>query len=287
MRALVSLYTGVGGLDLGLEVAGFRLRAGWRSMPRQLTPFALIVTGASWWQTTRPLAVEEISSRQLMRAAGIGVGEAALLAGGPPCQPFSKSGFWATGDVKRLDDPRANTLEHFLRILRDLQPEAYLLENVPGLSFKGKDEGYTSFCRQIEAINRRIGTHYNVHVGKLNAADYGSPRIRERIFLIGHREGRPFIFPAQTHFDLDRLPGPGMFGEPYLTAWDAIGNGGVERDDDLFITGKWANLLPSIPEGQNYLWHTERGGGEPLFGWRTRYWTFLLKLAKCRPAWTV
>jgi DNA (cytosine-5)-methyltransferase 1 len=46
-------------------------------------------------------------------------------------------------------------------------------------------------------------------------------------------------------------------------------------------------LLPSIPEGQNYLWHTERGGGEPLFGWRRRYWSFLLKLAKNRPSWTL
>jgi DNA (cytosine-5)-methyltransferase 1 len=72
------------------------------------------------------------------------------------------------------------------------------------------------------------------------------------------------------------------------TAWDAIGDlppdGGTE---DLQVRGKWGDLLPSVPEGQNYLWHTERGGGEPLFGWRTRYWSFLLKLAKNRPAWTI
>jgi DNA (cytosine-5)-methyltransferase 1 len=53
------------------------------------------------------------------------------------------------------------------------------------------------------------------------------------------------------------------------------------------VGGKWAELLPSIPEGENYLWHTPRGGGLPLFGWRTRYWSFLLKLAKNRPAWTI
>jgi DNA (cytosine-5)-methyltransferase 1 len=46
-------------------------------------------------------------------------------------------------------------------------------------------------------------------------------------------------------------------------------------------------LLPSIPEGENYLWHTNRRGGTPLFGWRTRYWSFLLKLAKRLPSWTV
>ena len=45
--------------------------------------------------------------------------------------------------------------------------------------------------------------------------------------------------------------------------------------------------LPSIPEGENYLWHTARGGGIELFGWRRRYWNFLLKLAKDRPSWTI
>jgi DNA (cytosine-5)-methyltransferase 1 len=73
------------------------------------------------------------------------------------------------------------------------------------------------------------------------------------------------------------------------TAWDALGDLGEPSpiDEDLIVTGKWAPLLPTIPEGQNYLWHTDRGGGEPLFGWRRRFWNFLLKLAKNRPAWTV
>jgi DNA (cytosine-5)-methyltransferase 1 len=59
------------------------------------------------------------------------------------------------------------------------------------------------------------------------------------------------------------------------------------NEEDLRVGGKWAALLPSIPEGSNYLWHTRRGGGLPLFGWRTRYWNFLLKLAKDRPSWTI
>jgi DNA (cytosine-5)-methyltransferase 1 len=58
-------------------------------------------------------------------------------------------------------------------------------------------------------------------------------------------------------------------------------------DEDLELKGKWASLLPSIPEGQNYLFHTPEGDGLPLFGWRTRYWSFLLKLAKNRPSWTI
>ena len=87
-----------------------------------------------------------------------------------------------------------------------------------------------------------------------------------------------------TFIAADLIP----FGvEPILTAWDAIGD--LEDDDDSSLrpTGKWAKLLPTIPEGLNYLHHTDRGKGLPLFGWRRRYWNFLLKLAKSRPSWTI
>src|SRR5690606_16628736 len=75
---------------------------------------------------------------------------------------------------------------------------------------------------------------------------------------------------------------------PYRTAWDAIGDLPAHPNDPSLVPrGKWADLLPTIPEGQNYLWHTNRGGGSQLFGWRTRYWSFLLKLAKDQPSWTI
>jgi DNA (cytosine-5)-methyltransferase 1 len=63
----------------------------------------------------------------------------------------------------------------------------------------------------------------------------------------------------------------------------------LEADDspELKVRGKWADLLPSIPEGQNYLFHTDRGGGLPLFGWRRRFWNFVLKLSKDQPSWTL
>jgi DNA (cytosine-5)-methyltransferase 1 len=76
--------------------------------------------------------------------------------------------------------------------------------------------------------------------------------------------------------------------EPYRTAWDAIGDLPARPNDPaVALCGKWADLLPTIPEGENYLWHTNRGGGEPLFGWRTRFWSFLLKLKKDQPSWTI
>jgi len=278
----ISLFTGVGGLDLGFEAAGFET-----TVALDIDPVACRTLRAN-----RPWPVikgdlGKLSSKRILETANLRPGEADALIGGPPCQPFSKSGYWATGDAKRLDDPRADTLIQYLRVLRDTLPKTFLLENVAGLAYRGKSEGIEAIQRGVDAINKGTGARYVLSVRALNAADYGVPQLRERVFVIGSRDGTTFQFPEPTHFPPTDRASRGR-GEPYRTAWDALGDldPGPENDE-LVMTGKWADLLPTIPEGQNYLWHTERGGGEPLFGWRRRYWSFLLKLSKCLPSWTV
>jgi len=125
----------------------------------------------------------------------------------------------------------------------------------------------------------------------VNCAEYGVPQVRERVFLIGSRDGREFRFPDTTHTKADDIK-VDLFSEKesYRTAWDALGDLTPPSAEELELLrpgGKWGDLLPSIPEGENYLWHTDRSGGKPLFGWRTRYWSFLLKLSKRLPSWTV
>lgn len=277
---VISLFTGVGGLDFGLEAAGFET-----VVAVELDPTACRTLRLNRKWPVIESDIHAVTSAAIMKTAGLRVGQADLLVGGPPCQPFSKSGYWRSGDARRLDDPRADTLTAYLRVLRDTKPRAFLLENVPGLAFSGKDDGLTHLLEGVDEVNKQAKTNYRVSWQVLNAADFGVPQTRERVFLVGARDGTPFTFPAPTHF-----PGNGLSLGPtnHRTAWDAIGDlppdGGGE---DLAIRGKWSELLPSIPEGQNYLWHTARGGGKPLFGWRTRYWSFLLKLAKNRPAWTI
>jgi DNA (cytosine-5)-methyltransferase 1 len=162
-----------------------------------------------------------------------------------------------------------------------------LLENVEGLKYAGKDEGLQFLLRELDAINRQNGTKYRATVATLNAAAFGVPQLRERVFIVASRDGRSFTFPSPTHFSLQESTDPEAGCEPYRNAWDALGDLTVPADEDLSVRGKWAVLLPSIPEGCNYLHHTSRGNGMPLFGWRRRYWTFLLKLAKNRPSWTI
>jgi DNA (cytosine-5)-methyltransferase 1 len=280
----ISLYTGAGGLDLGLEAAGFKLGA---AVEFDAKACDTLRANRKWHVLNAD--IHEVSSKALSAVSGLSPEQPALLAGGPPCQPFSKAAYWRSRDTKRLSDPRADTLLAYLRVLRDLRPRAFLLENVHGLAFSGKDEGLRLLRENIASINRDTGTRYSFAVQKLNAADYGIPQTRERVIIIGARDGTIFKFPAPTHRapEESSASNHGDDRQPWITAWDAMGDLENDPDDSLRVGGRWGDLLPSIPEGQNYLWHTNRGGGRELFGWRRRYWGFLLKLAKNRPAWTV
>ena len=289
----ISLYSGIGGLDFGFEAAGFRT-----AVAVEMDPVACDTMRLNRRWPVLESDIKDTLSQYILSVADLKKGEADVLIGSPPCQPFSKSGYWATGDVKRHDDPGSDTLMHYLRVLRDTKPRSFLLENVKGLTYRGKNEGLEFFLDGVREVNRIARTKYDVHWATLNVADYGVPQNRERVFLIASRDGTQFEFPA-PRFGLNppgRLFESGL--EPFRTAWDAIGdlderaNGdlGTPIEESLIVGGKWGDLLPSIPEGDNYLHHTSRGkanGGRDLFGWRTRYWGFLLKLAKRLPAWTI
>lgn len=282
MLKAISLFTGVGGLDFGFEAAGFETAV---AVEMDATCCETLRLNRRWPVIERD--IHEVTSKELLRVAKLKKGQADILIGGPPCQPFSKSGYWARGDALRLDDPRADTLSAYLRILRDAQPRAFLLENVYGLAYKGKSEGLDRIFLEVKKINAETGSNYQPTWQVIDAASYGVPQHRERVFIVASRDGKTFKFPKVTHGEADDL----LLGadlEPYRTTWDALGDL-PERPNDPSLTmgGKWAELLPSIPEGENYLFHTPRGGGEPLFGWRTRYWNFLLKIAKNRPSWTI
>jgi DNA (cytosine-5)-methyltransferase 1 len=283
MRKAISLYTGIGGLDFGFEAAGFRTAA-----CVEMDPVACHCLRLNRRWEILEGDIHEIASRDIMSAGDLRVGEADILIGGPPCQPFSKSSYWVRGDAARLDDPRANTLTAFLRVLRDTKPRAFLLENVPGLAYKQKDEGLQHVLDELEVVNREAKTKYRATWKVVNAATYGVPQQRERLFIVGSRDGRLFEFPGVTHAESENSEPLGIGLERFRTAWDALGDLPQRlSDENLAVRGRWADLLPSVPEGSNYLWHTNRGGGVPLFGWRTRYWSFLLKLKKNLPAWTI
>ncbi len=140
-----------------------------------------------------------IAPKDLLEQADLRIGDVELLAGGPPCQPFSKSGYWASGDSRRLDDPRSSTLRAYLRIVESALPRVVLLENVKGLAFHGKDEGLQLLETGFDGINRRNKTKYRLNLLHADAADYGVPQFRERVIIVASVDGREFRLPQPTH----------------------------------------------------------------------------------------
>jgi DNA (cytosine-5)-methyltransferase 1 len=201
---------------------------------------------------------------------GLVPGELALLAAAPPCQPFSAAAQWSASARTGLDDSRARCVKSLMKVVSSFLPEVVVLENVAGF-VEGRSSALPYLTRAFAAINGHRSTSYRVQTRVLDAADYGVPQRRRRAFVVAHREGRTFEWPRVIR--------------QRSTCWDALHD--VAIADPPRPLGKWAELLPSIPEGHNYLWHTRRGGGEPLFGYRSRYWSFLLKLSKDQPSWTL
>jgi DNA (cytosine-5)-methyltransferase 1 len=158
------------------------------------------------------------------------------------------------------------TAERFL-------PKLILIENVPG--FVRANSGLARFTEQLEAMEERTGVHYNLTSTTLHAEEFGVPQRRQRSFVVGVRDDikRSFAWPS---------PVP---ESEWRRAGDALAK--LKIADSLQMKGTWAELLPSIPAGKNYLFHTKSGGGVALFGERTRFWSFLLKTDPRLPSWTL
>jgi DNA (cytosine-5)-methyltransferase 1 len=210
----VDLFSGAGGLSLGLGWAGFDVRLGVDNDPHALRTFAANHAG-------KPLEadINELSGADILAEAG--VPEIHLLAGGPSCQGFSTHG-------KRFaDDPRNFLYKEFLRVVEELRPPTVLIENVKGMLIAKdgafRDEIYEAFRKLGYAIEGEIAL----------AADYGVPQLRQRvIFLATRLSDEPIAHPTPTHSkqgDSER--------QPHRTVWQAISDlpeiGAEDHDSSL------------------------------------------------------
>ncbi len=290
----ISLFSGAGGLDLGIEAAGFATvsavewdRDAADTMEKNApTSFPLLneVVRADLYL---PAAGSDlgVTTRDILKAGGLSTrNRPDLLVGGPPCVAFSKSGFWL--DWKRDGvDAAASLLQAYTRVLAEARPRYFILENVYALTFDNKASrpAFTRLLREIEAAGYR-------HTWRvLNAADYGVPQARPRLFIIGcrKRDRLPELPEPTHHGDWERRKTTGG-PLPHLTAGKVLDDLITEPEIEEVVRGGWGHLLPEIPPGENYLHFTkERGHPDPIFEWRSRYWSFLLKLDPDKPSPTI
>lgn len=275
----ISLFSGCGGMDVGVEAAGFRVAVASDADATCSDTYKRNFPGV-------PFLVERIgklSTKEILDAGALRAGRVDLLVGGPPCPAFSKSRFYRTEKPRALDDPvAAETVGGYLRVLREARPKAFLLENVKGLAYGVHREALD----YILDTARQLGYETSWHV--VNAADYGVPQIRERCLVMGSLFGSvPPPHPTHTKH--------AVTSDSSLLPWRTAGNVLADLDteenadhDGHFAGGQHHDLLRGVPPGENYLHYTaERGHPNPVFRWRSRYWSFLLKLSPDLPSWTI
>ena len=251
----------MGGLDISAHVAGLNI-----ALATDRDEEALRVLRSGLGTSTLGFDVESRSISDLLSA----VPDCDIVIGGPPCTAFSHAGFWMK-KKRNGEDPATAQLDDFLDVVREIQPRAFVLENVPGLLFKT----HSRFFERLVNRARRAGYWLSWKV--LNASDFGVAQARRRLFVVGIKNGRHFEFPSPTW--------------PRRSSSWAIGDLADRpefAEDNEYPRGRWADLLTEVPPGGNYLYFTARFGyNPPIFKYRGRYWSFLLKLDPDSPAPTI
>jgi len=171
----VDLFAGVGGMSLGFEQAGFEVVAAFDFALHNVETHTKNFPKCAAFQRDLSIA----SGDQLRKDAKLGKKSIDVVFGGPPCQGFSEIG-------KRLmADPRNQLLFHFSRLVRELQPRYFVLENVEGLMMGDSEDLLDSFVLRV----RRAGYAVVEPIQVLDAADFGVPQRRRRVFVLGFKQG--------------------------------------------------------------------------------------------------
>ncbi|WP_159788034.1 DNA cytosine methyltransferase [Sodalinema gerasimenkoae] len=179
----IDLFAGAGGMSLGFEQAGFDVIAA-----VELDPIHCAVHEYNFPDCLVICAnMSEISGQDILERAGVEAVD--VLFGGPPCQGFSLMG------KRLLDDPRNALVSHFIRLVKEIGPRYLVMENVKGMATGKQRQVLGEAIAALEAIGYGVVQPPQV----LNAAHYGVPQHRERLFLLGYRQGlTPPQYPEPT-----------------------------------------------------------------------------------------
>lgn len=208
----LDLFSGCGGISSGLRSAGFHILGGVDIEPVSLKTFRLNFPTSEAME----LDLSQTAPESVMDRLGIDPGGLTLLAGGPPCQGFSKN---VPRKYRFLEDPKNLLVRAFIRFFEVLRPQLVLMENVAEMK-NGFDQAYTE-----EVVQRLEENGYNVTYGVLQAHDYGVPQRRRRAFFLARLSGPPVAIPERTHSETgagyDLFPG---LLKKHVSVWDAIGD---------------------------------------------------------------
>jgi DNA (cytosine-5)-methyltransferase 1 len=224
----VDLFAGAGGMSLGFEQAGFDVAASVEYDPVHCATHEFnFPTCASICRS-----VTEIGADYIRKHSRSGDQTVDVVFGGAPCQGFSMIGHRA------LDDPRNSLVHHFVRLVLELKASYFVFENVRGLTVGAHRKFLEEIVQEFRSSGYSVVPDYRV----LNAARFGVPQDRQRLFLLGARNGNPLpAYPDPTHEPPQNGNGHSgnFFLSPTPTVWDALRDLPEADDYDELLDRDW------------------------------------------------
>ncbi|TAH33389.1 MAG: DNA cytosine methyltransferase [Alphaproteobacteria bacterium] len=207
----LSLFSGGGGLDLGFSAAGFSIGCSNDIDSYSCNTLLLNSGRKNFYNHIHSINadIRKITASTLLKASNLEPSNIDIILGGPPCQAFS-----IFGQRKGLDDPRGNLVWEYLRIIKEVQPKAFVFENVAGLK---SIHGGKLYQEMLERLS--LNGKYAVSAHSYQMADFGIPQFRDRVFVVGARNGRTVPEMQPTHG-----PNSTLASKSYKTAKNALRN---------------------------------------------------------------
>lgn len=233
----VDLFAGAGGMSLGFEQAGIDVAAAVEYDPIHCGvhefnfPHCAVICKS----------VAEVTSDQIRASSRIGDREVDVVFGGAPCQGFSMIG------KRALDDPRNSLVGHFVRVVASLDAKYFVFENVKGLTLGA----HRKFLDEIFSEFARYGYDVREDYQVLNAADYGVPQSRQRLFLYGSKKGLPLPTYATPSHQPPAKAGRGasadLFRLPSPSVWEALSDLPEADDFEELLDRDWVRTKFAKP----------------------------------------
>jgi DNA (cytosine-5)-methyltransferase 1 len=258
---VISLFTGAMGLDLGFEMEGFDIRV---ALDNNKDVIATIKKNRPDIPIIRD-SIFNVRTSEILKKAKFKVGEATVVTGGPPCQPFSTA-----GRRKSVEEEKGQLVYQFLRVVRESKPKFFVFENVAGLisaarkhiSFydrvkKKKEDlapkerlgsAFERVLEEFEKIRTLDGNYYRINWDVVNSADFGVPQKRRRFILLGSRDGKKIPLPTSTHGSPESMDVVLGYKKPWVTLREAL----KDLDDpnpEYLPFPSWGKYMKYIPEG--------------------------------------
>lgn len=283
----LSLFSGGGGMDLGITQAGFEVIAAIEKDPYCCETLRAAVQREKRLTQILETDVREVNPLDLMNELTLDTGELDLLFGGPPCQAFSQ-----IGKQKGLEDERGLQLFQMTRFAAGFQPKIIFIEQVKGfITAKGPKGQKGEIMQMLLSELEQLG--YVPKWQVINAADYGVPQLRKRVFIVAIKGTNKFNFPQPSHYRENQMSFFQM--QPYMTVGDVIqGLGDPSPKSGILREDSHVNVTPpgdryrihGVPEG-SYLAAQTHLPKEQIKGLTKKDTTKFLRTSRSQPAKTL